>query len=214
MKRGFIIAGTDTGVGKTVFSAALVSALKAYYWKPIQAGLEDETDASVVMRLGEVSRQKIIQAAYQFRTPVSPHLAARLDDVVIDLDRLQLPMVGAMLIIEMAGGLLVPLNETTLYADVLMSWQLPVILCARTTLGTINHTLLSIEAIKKRSIPVLGIVFIGPELKDTQDTICKLSGVNMLGRLPWLSELNPSSLQRVFKEHFNINDFLNEMAHG
>lgn len=208
MKQHFIITGTDTGVGKTIFSAALANALGAYYWKPIQSGLDDETDSEVVMRLGQISKHRIIEEAYKLNTPVSPHLAAKLDEINIDVNALVPPAIERPLVIEGAGGLLVPLNESVLFADIFAKWQLPVILCARTALGTINHTLLSIEAMKRRSIPLFGIAFIGPDIVDTQEMIAMLSGVRVLGRLPMMAEINPCTLHDAFSQNFDKNIFL------
>lgn len=203
----FVITGTDTGIGKTVFAAALTDALGACYWKPIQSGLENETDSETVMRLGQVSRDRIIQEAFKLKTPVSPHLAAKLDQLIIDPGMLELPKTMSSLIIEGAGGLLVPLNENILFADVFAHWQIPVILCARTGLGTINHTLLSLEAMHHRSIPVYGIVFIGPENADTQCIISELGHIPILGRLPFLDKLTPDALRQTFRQHFAMSDF-------
>ncbi len=203
----FIISGTDTGIGKTVFSAALASALDAYYWKPIQSGLEDETDSETVKRLGNLQPERVIPEAWKLHTPVSPHLAARLDNTIIQPELLIPPQTSSPLIIEGCGGLMVPLTNDFLLADLFARWQIPVILCARTSLGTINHTLLSLEALRIRSIPVYGVVFIGPEQIDTQNIIVKLGKTRMLGRLPWLDLLTPDHLQQMFLQQFSLSDF-------
>lgn len=208
MKQHFVITGTDTGIGKTVFAAALANALGAYYWKPVQSGLDGETDSDVVMRLGQISKHRIIQEAYKLNMPVSPHLAAKIDEKYIDVNALMPPAIDDPLVIEGAGGLLVPLNESALFIDVFAKWQLPVILCARTSLGTINHTLLSIEAMKRRSILLFGVAFIGPEIIDTQETIARIGDVKVLGRLPMMAKLNPSILRDTFNQNFNIDNFL------
>jgi len=203
----FIISGTDTGIGKTVFSAALTSALDAYYWKLIQSGLEDETDSEMVKRLGNLQPERIIPEAWKLTTPVSPHLAARLDNKVIQPELLIPPQMASPLIIEGCGGLMVPLTNDFLLVDLFARWQIPVILCARTSLGTINHTLLSLEALRIRSIPVYGVVFIGPEQIETQNIIVKLGKTRMLGRLPWLDQLTPEHLRRIFLQQFSLPDF-------
>ncbi|WP_431324818.1 dethiobiotin synthase [Rhizobium sp. YTU87027] len=200
----FVICGTDTGVGKTVFAAALADALDARYWKPVQSGLDEETDSEVVTRLGSVPAERILSEAYRLATPASPHLAARLDGVEIDLFRLSPPEVPGALIIEGAGGLLVPLTEKMVFADVFAWWNIPVILCARTSLGTINHTLLSIEALRRRNIPLCGVAFIGAENPDTQATIAAMGQVTILGRLPFLASLTHENLRRAFSEAFDI----------
>jgi dethiobiotin synthetase len=203
----FVVSGTDTGIGKTVFSAALVDALNGLYWKPVQCGLDEATDTEVVMRLGGVARERILPEAYRLTTPVSPHLSARLDGVSIRPERLVPPMTGRPLVIEAAGGLLVPLSDDLLFADVFARWQIPVILCARTSLGTINHTLLSLEAMRRRAIPVFGIAFIGDENLETQRIIVEMGGVRALGRLPWLAGVSADTLRRAFRDNFDPTCF-------
>jgi dethiobiotin synthetase len=205
--RAFVVTGTDTGVGKTVFSAALASAVEAAYWKPIQSGLAGETDSMTVARLGELPAGRILPEAYRLTTPVSPHAAAAIDGVRIDSDTLVPPAVNSPLVIEGAGGLLVPLDERTLTIDVFARWNLPVILCARTTLGAINHALLSLEALAFRRVPVHGIAFVGDPMPDTQATIAAFSGVKILGRLPFLDPLTPASLRDAFAANFRLADF-------
>jgi dethiobiotin synthetase len=201
------ISGTDTGIGKTVFSAALAGALNACYWKPLQSGLNDETDSEVVARLGGVPQDRILPEAYRLSTPVSPHLAALLDGVAIDPGRLAPPQTRGPLVIEGAGGLLVPLSDNFVFADIFARWQIPVILCARTSLGTINHTLLSLEAMKRRAIPVFGIAFIGDENRETQRIIVKMGGTRSLGRLPWIPELSTDALRQAFCKNFDLTTF-------
>lgn len=198
----FVITGTDTGIGKTVFSAALAGATSTRYWKPVQAGLEEETDSETVARLAHVA---IVPEAYRLVTPASPHLAAEIDGVAIDPDRLT-PPEGA-LIVEGAGGVLVPVTRTLLYADLFARWQIPVIVCARTSLGTINHSLLTIEALKSRRVPIHGIAFLGDTMPDSETIIPQISGVRRLGRLPRLDPLTPESLAAAFRSNFNVADF-------
>jgi dethiobiotin synthetase len=207
-----VVTGTDTGIGKTVFSAALTNALGGYYWKPVQSGLDEETDSQTVMRLGAVPASRVLPEAYRLKTPASPHLAARLDRISIDPERLTPPETDAPLVIEGAGGLLVPLNDRLLFADMFARWQIPVILCTRTALGTINHTLLSLEALRNRHIPVFGIVFIGDENVETQRIIAEFGGVRSLGRLPQLPAVTPRGLARAFAENFDITRFKDGFA--
>src|ERR1700677_3042026 len=155
----FIVTGTDTNVGKTVFAAALAGAIGARYWQPVQAGLDGETDSQVVARLSGV---QTLPEAYRLKLAASPHQAAAAQSVTIDTDALRPPSADP-LVIEGAGGLMVPLNRATLNIDVFARWGIPLILCARTLLGTINHSLLSVEAIRLRNIPLRGIAFIGEE---------------------------------------------------
>ncbi|MGP4669370.1 dethiobiotin synthase [Agrobacterium pusense] len=208
MSPRFVISGTDTGIGKTVFAAALTHALQAHYWKPVQSGLEEETDSETVARLAGVPHTRILPEAYRLKTPASPHLSARLDTVTIDPALLQPPRLDGPLVIEGAGGLLVPLTERVLFADVFARWQIPLILCARTALGTINHTLLSLEALRQRAIPVQGVVFIGEEDWENQRVITNIGAVRPLGRLPRLVDLTSEALHQAFAQHFNLADFL------
>ena len=163
MSARIVVSGTDTGVGKTVFSAALAGALDGYYWKPIQSGLDEETDSQTVLRLSGLAPERVLPEAYRLRTPASPHFAAELDGITIDHRTLEVPNADRSLVIEGAGGLLVPLTRSVTYLDLMARWRLPVVLCARTALGTINHSLLSIEALRARDVVILGVSFIGEE---------------------------------------------------
>jgi dethiobiotin synthetase len=201
-----IVTGTDTDIGKTVFAAGLAAALGAYYWKPIQAGTDPDGDKEVVARLSRLPASHILPEAYRLATPASPHLAARIDGVDITLDRLALPQVDGPLVIEGAGGVLVPVSETLLMADLFAHWGQPVILCARTALGTINHSLLSIEALRARNVPIAGIAFIGEAHAENERIIPQLAKVPNLGRLPRLDPLDPATLARAFATHIMLSD--------
>jgi dethiobiotin synthetase len=198
----FVVTGTDTGIGKTVFAAALAQALGASYWKPVQAGLEPETDSQTVARLSGV---KTLPEAYRFKLAASPHRAAAAEGITIDPAALVLP--PGPLVVEGAGGLLVPLNADTLNIDVFAHWGAPLILCARTSLGTINHTLLSLEAIEARGIPLLGVAFIGEANDDSESTICRLGKARRLGRLGPVSPLDAAHLGAAFAAGFSIGNF-------
>jgi dethiobiotin synthetase len=208
MSPRIVVAGTDTEIGKTVFAAGLADLLGANYWKPIQAGLEGETDSQIVARLGGLSDDRIVPERYRLRTPASPHHAAEMDGVRIAVDALDVPDTGGRaLVIEGSGGLLVPLNRTTLYIDVFAKWGCPVVLCARTALGTINHSLLSIAALRHRNIELLGIAFVGESQPESERVICEIGRVRRLGRLPRLSLLNRSTLRAAFEAAFKPGDF-------
>ncbi|GFM28367.1 dethiobiotin synthase [Novosphingobium sp. PY1] len=203
-----IVTGTDTEIGKTVFAAGLTGALGACYWKPVQAGLEaDGGDRDRVARLAGIAPERVLPDAYRLSTPCSPHLAAEIDGVVIDPDRLALPQVDGPLVIEGAGGALVPLTRQMTYADQFAQWRCPVVLVARTVLGTINHSLLSIEALRTRGIDILGVAFVGDAVEDSEATICEMGKVRRLGRLPRLDPLTPETLRTAFAEHFRLEDF-------
>jgi len=207
MNENFVITGTDTDIGKTVFAAALTAALNAYYWKPVQAGLDGETDSQAVVRLGGLGPDRILPEKFRLNTPASPHFAAAKDGVTIAVHDLVIPTVDRPLIIEGAGGALVPINKTLLFADLFAAWGLPVIIVASTKLGTINHSLLTIEALRSRDVPIHGIAFIGEEIADSQDTICQVGRAKQLGRLPIIEDLSAHSLRAAFDAHFNLSDF-------
>lgn len=204
MTRAVIVTGTDTGIGKTVFAAGLTAALGAHYWKPVQAGTDPEGDAETVAALGGLPPERVLPEAYRLATPASPHLAARIDGVTIDPARLALPSVDGALVVEGAGGVLVPLSEELLYADMFARWGAPVILCARTALGTINHSLMSIEALRARGVPVLGILFIGDAHEENERIIPIMGKVQSLGRLPMLPTLNPTALVQAMRDCIDL----------
>lgn len=214
MSGAIIVTGTDTNIGKTVFAAALTSALKGYYWKPVQAGLSGETDAQIVARLSGAAPDHILPEAFRLQLAASPHLAAERDGVAISAEQLAVPNVSGPLIIEGAGGLLVPLSRKLLQIDLFCAWKAPVILCASTRLGTINHTLLSVEALKQRGIAILGVAFMGDENSDSERTIAEIGGVRRLGRLPRLDPLDKVALDAAFVNNFKLADVLGLGAMG
>ena len=199
-----VVTGTDTGIGKTVLAAALTGHLRAHYWKPVQAGLEDESDSQIVARLCGLGADAVLPEAYRLITPCSPHQAAAIDGVTIDLARLALPLVDGPLVVEGAGGVLVPLGPGFLMADLFAHWGLPVVLAARTSLGTINHSLLSLEALRARGVAVLGVVFIGEGNAESERVICAEGKVRRLGRLPWLDPLDAGGLATAFAAGFDL----------
>jgi dethiobiotin synthetase len=203
----FVVTGTDTGVGKTVFCAALAGAFGASYWKPVQAGLEGGTDSETVARLSGLSQDRILPEAYRLKLPASPHIAAAREGIRIEASRLAIPRRPGPLVIEGAGGLMVPLAPDLLQIDVFASWGLPAILCATTSLGTINHTLLSLEAMAHRSIEVHGVVFTGEPSEEVESTIVALGKTRRLGRLPPFDPLNAGTLGQAFRANFRLSDF-------
>ena len=202
-----VVTGTDTDVGKTVFAAALTAALDANYWKPVQAGLADGTDADTVATLSGLTAERILPSAYRLATPCSPHRAAAIDGVRIDPARLHPPESDRPLVIEGAGGALVPLGDDLLFADLFASWGAPAVIVARTALGTINHSLLTIEALRTRGVPILGVAFAGDATEDSEATIARIGGVRRLGRLPRLDPLTPATLAAAFAAAFDVADF-------
>ncbi len=202
----FVITGTDTDVGKTVFAAGLAAHLGARYWKPVQAGLAGATDSELVARLAG-GRATILPEAYRLATPCSPHEAARIDGVTIDPARLSLPAGDGPLVVEGAGGVLVPLSDDRLTADLFAHWGLPVVVVARTALGTINHSLLTIAALRARGIAILGIAFSGDENAHSEAAIVRFGDVRHLGRLPHLEPLTAETLAAAFAAHIDTGAF-------
>ena len=174
-KSQFVICGTDTDIGKTLISSFFVRGLNSFYWKPIQSGLESETDSQAVTRLAKVSRAKILNEAYIFKKPVSPHWAAEIDQTIIDSQQLALPSVDGSLIVESAGGLMVPMTRNYLQIDQIKKWAIPVILVCKSGLGTLNHTLPSVESLKKRNIKILGLILNGEKHLDNPKTLTEFS---------------------------------------
>lgn len=205
-----IVTGTDTGIGKSIVASMLTLCLDAIYWKPIQAGTEDGTDTERVARMTELGPERFRRERYVLKTPLSPHRAAELEGITIDVHALSLPddiPARQTLIVEGAGGVLVPVTRDLLQAELFARWAAPAILCARTALGTINHSLLSIEALRARGVAILGIVFVGDEIADTEQTIIEAGKIKRLGRLPILRERNPKTLRAAFSEYFRAEDF-------
>lgn len=207
MTRAIVVTATDTDVGKTIFSAALTRAIDGCYWKPVQAGLDGGTDSETVARLSGLPADRILPEAYRLRTPASPHYAAAVDNVVIEPALLNPPHCDRRIVIEGAGGLLVPLSGGLLFADIFARWRFETIVVARTTLGTINHSLLTIEALRQRHIPILGVAFVGDANEPSEQAICSIGGVRRLGRLPRLDPLDAASLKAAFDSSFDIADF-------
>jgi dethiobiotin synthetase len=167
-----VVVGTDTNVGKTIVSSILVREMHASYWKPIQCGgLETGGDSEMIKNITRIQADKIITEAYRFRMPASPNQAAAAENIIINRENLKMPKVEGALIIEMAGGLMVPLTDNWLQIDQIKEWKLPVVLVARSGLGTLNHTLLSIEALDKRLIPIKCIILNGAKHELNEATL-------------------------------------------
>ena len=200
-----VVAGTDTGVGKTLISALLVRALAAHYWKPIQAGLPplsaEPSDSRQVQILSGCPGSAILPEAYGLQHPASPHWAAEQEGIVLERQRLWPPEAEEhkALVVELAGGLLVPVTHHLLQIDVMAEWALPVVLVARAGLGTINHTLLSLEALRRRRIPVLGLVLNGEVFADNATVLPRLGRTRLLGHVPRLPRLDPGVLDQVWR---------------
>lgn len=199
MFKHFAVTGIGTDVGKTVVSAILAESLCASYWKPVQAGDLDNSDSIKLEQL--THNVKVLKERFQLSQPMSPHAAAKIDGVKIKGGDLKLPEVEGNLIVEGAGGLLVPFNdEGLLFVDLLEYWNLPVIVVSRHYLGSINHTLLTMEVLKKRGVNVEGIIFVGDENKETEAIIAQITGARVLGRIPITKEVNSDFITEQSKK--------------
>ena len=209
MPSRFFVTGTDTGVGKTVVSALLCAALDAIYWKPIQTGTREGTDRATVMRLAELSRARTAAEVYRFAPPVSPHLAARRAGVEIDFGKIKMPQIGrgANLIAEGAGGALVPINDKQLTTDLMRHLGLPVLLVTRTTLGTINHTLLSMAALRAARLDIRGVIMVGKPNRDNREAIERYGRARVIGVVPRLARIDRRALLDVFGRSFDAKAF-------
>lgn len=193
MKRLFV-TGIGTEIGKTVISAILTEALKADYWKPVQSGDLHHTDSMKIQDLTSFD-VTIHPETYRLNTPASPHHSAAVDGLEIDLNQFKIPETNNHLIIEGAGGLHVPLNNDQLIIDLIQQLELPVVLVSRNYLGSINHTLLSIEALQSRNIPIEGIIFNGPENKSTEKIICSYSNITCLAKIVESPDVTPQFIR-------------------
>jgi len=200
--KGLFVTGTDTGVGKTVVAAALMHRYRGVgplrYWKPIQTGIEIDDDTATVRRLGGCSEDELFDQGARLSKPVSPHLAARWAGQRIDLGELR-GLVGnggdgTTWIVEGAGGVLVPVNETQTMADWIAYLALPALVVARSGLGTINHTLLTLEALQTRRLCVAGVIMIGEANADNRAAIEKYGHVPVVAEMPFLTPLDPGLL--------------------
>ena len=178
------VAGIGTSVGKTLVSALLVERLGASYWKPIQAGGLVHTDTEEVRRLVTLSRARFLPEAYSFRAAMAPHAAAAQEGVTIEKEGLRLPDVEGSLVVEPAGGVLVPVADGLLNVDLLKYWNLPVVVVSSYYLGSINHTLLTVEALKSRDLTLAGIVFNGERNDHSRGVILRETGLKCLLDLP------------------------------
>jgi dethiobiotin synthetase len=202
------VTGTDTNVGKTVLSALLVAALNGTYWKPIQTGTSEGTDRQQVMRWADLPESQTVPECYRFAPPVSPHLAAEWDGSTIEMERIRKPRVAAPpLIIEGAGGVMVPINASQTMLDLMLHLGAPAVVASRTALGTINHSVLTVRALRGAGIGVKGVVMIGEENKDNERAIERYGEVPIVGRIPLLSCICYKNLVQVFETEFDREAF-------
>lgn len=197
MSKKYFITGIGTEIGKTITSAVLTEHLKADYWKPIQSGDLENSDTLKVKNLISNSKTNFHPEAYRLTQPFSPHYSAALDGLEINLDSIVLPQTENNLIVEGAGGLMVPLNEKDLIIDLIQKLGLEVILVSKNYLGSINHTLLSVEALRSRNIAVKGIIFNGEANEASESVIKKMTGLNVIAHLPVLDGVSKESIRVV-----------------
>ncbi len=217
MPRGLFVTGTDTGVGKSVVSATLFHRYREgrtlRYWKPIQTGIESDDDTADVARLARCDDTEIFDHGVRLAHPVSPHLAARLSGYTIDVDQLLAPFRRedrhTRWIVEGAGGALVPINDHETMSDLMVRLGLPVVIVARTALGTINHTLLTLAALRARALAVAGVVMVGPEDADASEAIERYGHIIVLGQMPTLVPLTAAALA-TWAPQFDPTDRLSE----
>ncbi|AEE53054.1 dethiobiotin synthase [Haliscomenobacter hydrossis] len=196
MKNQFFLSGIGTEIGKTVVAATLVEALHADYWKPIQSGDLDNSDSLKIQRWVSNPLTRIHPERFRLNTPLSPHASAAIDGVEIKIQDFQLPDTTRPLIVEGAGGLMVPLNHQETMLDLIQHLNLPVILVSRHYLGSINHTLLSLEVLRSRGIELAGLLYNGAENVASEQAIEELSGIKVLGRVGEMGEISAEAIAR------------------
>jgi len=199
LPRRLVVCGTDTDVGKTLVSAVLVQGLQASYWKPVQCGeLASGGDSGQVQALTAAKTGRILPEAYKLKQPASPHQAAAAEGISLNESQLNLPVVQGSLVVELAGGLLVPLRHDLLQIEMLQRWGLPVVLVTRTGLGTLNHSLLSLEALERRRIHLLGVVLNGQPHPANEASLQSIGKVQILGRIPTLERVDASAIKGLW----------------
>lgn len=202
MPQQYFITGIGTGIGKTITSAVITEKLKADYWKPIQSGDLAQSDSLAIKDLITNPQTKIHPELYRLNQPLSPHLSAKLDGIKIELDKFILPETKNNLVVEGAGGLMVPLNSKELILDLIKHLNIPVIVVSQNYLGSINHTLLTINTLKQHQISVKGIIFNGDFNLESEDYILKYTSVKSLGNIPTLKQLDAANIVNAGK---NLN---------
>lgn len=201
------VTGTDTGIGKSLVSAVLMCGLKGRYWKPVQSGLIDGTDTEWVQKVSQLPADHFFPETYRLKEPISPHASAELEGIRIDLEAFHCPEIGdsEVLIIEGAGGIMVPLNDRYLMLDLIKKLKAPVLIVTPSRLGTINHTLLSLEQLRRHEVEVLGVVMNGPENKSNRKAIEKYGTIEVWAEIEPLPVIEPNTLNRVFNQWFSAH---------
>ena len=207
MKRDVFVTGTGTGVGKTLLSALLVAVLNRRYWKPIQTGAGEGTDREMVMQWAGVSTASTHPEVFLFDAPVSPHLAAERLNRRIDIKGIRRPADPGPIVIEGAGGVLVPISDDAFMLDLMRQLQSDILIAALSTLGTINHTLLTVSAVRGAGLDLRGVVVIGHENPDNCRAIERYGSVPVVGVIPWLESIDRAVLCDVFEKYFDKASF-------
>ena len=204
LPKRIFITGTDTGVGKTMVAAMLMSGLTGFYWKPIQSGLDDITDTEWVKEKTGLPDSHFYAETYRLTRPLSPHISAAKDGTRIDLEKFMIPDIGAddHLIIEGAGGIMVPLNEKEYMLDLMKRIEAKIILVARSSLGTINHTLLSLSQLRSHSLSILGVVMNGERNAGNRDAIERYGNIKVLAEIEHMDNINPQIMEQCYKTYF------------
>ncbi len=202
------VTGTSTDIGKTVVSGVLVAGLRAHYWKPVQTGLNEGTDTDWIRRHTAIPESRIHRETYSLQQPLSPHAAAVLEDVEIKLDAFAIPdvPVDEFLVVEGAGGIMVPLNRQHYMLDLIKSLDIPVLLVADSQLGTINHTLLSLLQLRRCGISIVGVVMNGPKNQGNREALEFYGEAPILAEIEQLTDLNPASLEICFQQCFKSQE--------
>ncbi len=201
-RRGVFITGTDTGVGKTLVSAVCLTHWQGQYWKPVQTGPEKDHDQPYIQRLTSLDKDSFYPEQYVFPDPLSPHIAAEncgeticFNDIIRRFQKMQDRGTDKPLIVEGAGGVMVPLNSKHMLIDLIEALGLPVIIVCRTALGTINHSLLTLAALRQRQLPIAGVVFSGPEHPKEMKSICDLGNVSQLAHFPVMEKIDMADIR-------------------
>ncbi|MBT4522601.1 MAG: dethiobiotin synthase [Halieaceae bacterium] len=197
------VTGTNTDVGKTVISSILVAGLKSHYWKPIQTGAPEHDDSQWIQRHTGLPGSHFHSETYRFKKPLSPHAAAADEGAHISLDKFELPDTDQQMVVEGAGGILVPLNSQDYMLDLIIRLAIPVLIVADSQLGTINHTLLTLEQLRRSEVEVLGVVLNGPLNNRNRDAIEHYGSIRVLAEIEPLPDFLPATLESCFHRCFN-----------
>ena len=209
-KKGFFIAGTDTGVGKTFFASILMNKYDFHYWKPIQTGKFTENDTLYIKQNIGIEKNRFHEPIYSFKEPLSPHLASSYEKISINIKKIKKPNSNKPLIIEGVGGILVPLNKKILLIDLIKKFKFPVIVVSRSILGTINHTLMTLEILKKNKINIFGVILNNIKNKkegyQNAKSIEEFGNIKVLGQISSINNITKKKIETLSKKKF-ISEF-------